>query len=463
MKRSPVGCFLIILAAFVLAIPAVVFSVRASADERLAAQSADLQFHVVGMGDVEVAVTAIGSVEPDQSANLVFSGSGLVAEIFAREGDFVTQGTPVARLDNDSQLIAVEQARLAVELARLRKEDLLSGPDAGEIAVAEANIAAARGAAIALQQVSSPEDLRAAELAVQQAEAALADAEQARRTAQGGQPEQAYQLLEAQIGQASFNAEIARLQLDQLRSGNSAQVGAAYERIDQAQAQFDQLMAGPRQSQIDSADATIAQAEAALERAQLALDDTVLVAPFDGVINSLTIEVGAVVSQALPVGEILDVSPLRVQADVDEIDVRQIVEQMPARITFDALDDAAFAATLERIAVLGENNAGIINYPVVLRLEDVPDARVLTGMTAEASMVVESAQDVLVVPNEYVRLDRRVDQAFVNVVTDDGVLEEIEIVLGLQGDDLSEIVSGLRAGDVIAVDLGGDTIPAFGG
>jgi HlyD family secretion protein len=181
------------------------------------------------------------------------------------------------------------------------------------------------------------------------------------------------------------------------------------------------------------------------------------------VISALTIEVGSVVSQALPVGDILDVSPLRIKANVDEIDVRQIVEQMPARVALDALDDVVFTATLEQIAVLGENNAGIINYPVMIRLEETPDTRVRAGMTAEASMVVESVRGVLVVPNEYVRLDRQDDRAFVNIVTPEGTLAEIEIALGLQGDDFSEVVAGLRAGDVIAVDLGGDLIPAFGG
>jgi HlyD family secretion protein len=463
VKRSPVGCFLIVLLLFVLAIPALAFTMRANEEQAIQAQSADLQFHVIGNGDVEVAITAVGSVEADESASLNFSGAGQVAEIFVQQGAVVTQGTPIARLENETQMIAVQQARLAVELAQLRKDDLLAGPDAGDIAVAEANIEAARGAAIALQQVASADDIRAAELAVEQADAALLAAQEARQTAQAGQPEQAYQLLDARVGQASFNAEIARLQLEQARTGNSAQVGAAYERVDQAEAQLAQLMAGPRQSQIDSADAAIAQAQAALDRAQRSLDDTILVAPFDGVLSSLTIEVGAVVSQALPVGQILDVTPLRVRANVDEIDVREISEQMPATLTFDALEDVEFAATLEEIAVLGVNNAGIINYPVTLRLDDVIDMRVLSGMTAEASMVVESVRGVLVVPNEYVRLDREDDRAFVNIVTSEGTLVEIEIALGLQGDDLSEVVSGLQVGDVIAVDLGGDIIPAFGG
>ena len=84
-------------------------------------------------------------------------------------------------------------------------------------------------------------------------------------------------------------------------------------------------------------------------------------------------------------------------------------------------------------------------------------------MTAEASVVVEEHKDVLVVPNQFIRLDRRNDQAFVNVVKEDGTLEEKEISLGLQGQDTSEVVSGLNSGDVIALDLSGGTFSLFGG
>jgi hypothetical protein len=43
----------------------------------------------------------------------------------------------------------------------------------------------------------------------------------------------------------------------------------------------------------------------------------------------------------------------------------------------------------------------------------------------------------------------------------DGTLEEVEITLGLRGEDASEVVSGLEVGDVIAVDLSGDRFALF--
>jgi HlyD family secretion protein len=462
MKRTNVGCSLIFLAIIVLGVPAFFFAQRAGNAAQTAAASSDLEYYVVQQGDVEVAVSGIGRVESDQRANLSFSGAGTVAEILVTPGTAVSAGTVLARLDNDAQRIAVDQATLAAEAARVRLQDILAGPDAGQIAVAQANVDAARGAYNASFQNASADDIRAAELAYEQALARLAAAEEARRTAPGGQPEQSYQLLEAAIGEASFNAEIARLQVEQVRTGSGAQQGSAFARLEQAQAELEQLMAGPQQAQIDSANIAIAQAEAALERAQSALDDTLLTAPFDGVIGSISIEVGALVTPTLPVGEIYDVEPLRVEVKVDEIDVREISEGMSATVTFDALENVLLPVTIEQIALVGVSENGIISYPVTLRLESA-DPRVRVGMTAEASFVVEAVRGVLIVPNQYVRLDRQDNRAFVEIVNAQGALEEIEVTLGLQGDDFSEVTAGLTLGDALAVDLGGDDINAFGG
>ncbi len=462
MKR-PVGCSLLLLALLMLGLPVLIFGVRARQAEQQAARRAAVELYTVGRGDVDVSVSALGSIAAETTASLSFATAGRIAEVRVQPGDAVAQGELIARLDDRVQQLAYDQALLTLQMAELRKTTLLAGPDEGQIAVAEANIAAARGAYFSLANAVSADDIRAAELAVQQAETALADAQRARATAPGDQPEAAYALLDARVGQASFNVEIARLQLEALRGGSSSQLGAAYARIEQAQAELERLLAGPTQSQIDSADAAIAQAQAAVDRAASALADTLLTAPFDGVITSLTVEVGALAAPGVAVGVIADLQPLRIEVSVDEIDVRQIAEGMSATVSFDALPDVRVSAQVERIALIGVESGGIISYPVVLRLAEDADARVRIGLTAEARLIVESRQDVLVVPNVYIRLDRQRDRAFVNRVAPDGTLEEIEITLGLRGDDVSEVIAGLEAGTVIAVDLGGDRIPAFGG
>jgi HlyD family secretion protein len=452
---------LLVMMLVFLLLPAVVFYSRANQGE-VQTPAAQLQQYVVTRGDVQVNVTAIGRIEADQVARLSFTGAGQVSELAFEAGDYVLAGEVLAQQENTVQQNAVQQAQLALQMAELQKQKLLTGPDEGQIRIAEANLQAAQSAAAGIASAVSPEEILALELAYQQAQGVLDAATQARATAPGDQPEQAYALLDARVGQASFNLEIARLQLEAARTGSPAASGAAYARVTQAERELERLQSGPTQAEIDRADATIEQRRLELEAAERALERTVLTSPFEGYVSTVSTEIGAVTLPGVAALELTDTNPLRLTVQVDEIDIREIREGMPAMVRLDALSGVELDATLERIDLVATNNAGIVSYDVLVRLDET-EPRVRVGMTAEAAVVVESRSDVLVVPNQYIRLDRGRNRAYVNLLNADGTLEEIEVTLGLQGQDSSEIVSGLREGDVVAVDLGGDALGLFGG
>jgi HlyD family secretion protein len=453
---------LFVLLILMVALPVGVFYLRANppAPAEIVRQYQEI---AVVRGDLDVSVTAIGRIEPDQTARVSFIGGGRVRSVPFAVGDVVLVGDVLAEVENEPQQIAYTQAELAVELAEMQKAQLLAGADEGQIRIAQANIDAAQAAAASIAGIVSADEIRALELQVAQADAAVTAAQQARTTAPGDQPQAAYDLLDARIGQASFNAQIARLQLEQARTGASAgQRNAANARVAQAQAELDRLLAGVTPAEIERADALIEQQRISLQQAQTALDRTRITAPFDGVIAAINVSEGGLALPGVPAVELLDLDPLRLTIQVDEIDIRQISEGMPARVRVDALPNVEISATLERIALIGTNAAGIVSYDVLVRL-DGGDPRVRIGMTAEASVVVESRRNVLVAPNAYIRLDRDTGGAFVNVVNADGTLSEVEVTLGLQGQDRSEIVSGVSEETLIAIDLSGDDIPLFGG
>lgn len=452
---------IIVLSIVTLMLPAMFFAVRANRSQRAESPTENLQLYTVVRGDLETTVSAIGQIEPDQATDLSFRATGRLAELNVGLGDAVTQGQVLASLDSAMQQLAVERAQLALDLAQLQKDQLLAGPDAAQIAAAEANITSAQGAANAASGAVSDADIQAAQLAYDAAVQALTDAQTARSTAPGGQPQASYDLLDARIGEASFNAEIARLQLEQLQSGNSSQLGAAYAQVDQAQAALDQLLAGPTDAQIAQADAQIAQAQVTLERAQRQLEQMQLVASFDGTVTAVNAELGAITAPGIPAITLTDMEPFHLSVQVDEIDIGEVTENMPARIQVDALPDLELTGILDRIALVPTNNNGIVNYDAVVQITD-SDSRVRTGMTAEAAFVTGLANDILLVPNQYIRLDRTGQRAFVNLVLADGTLHETEVQLGMQGRDASEITAGLREGDVIAVDLSGDSLSMFG-
>ena len=85
-------------------------------------------------------------------------------------------------------------------------------------------------------------------------------------------------------------------------------------------------------------------------------------------------------------------SPLHLTVQVDEIDVRQISVGLPATVKLDALPDVQLPATVEDVALVPNNDSGIVSYDATIRLES-DNAHVRVGMTADAAMVVESHRE----------------------------------------------------------------------
>lgn len=411
----------------------------------------DVQIHTVGIGDVEFVVSAIGQIEADQVVNLSLLTGGRVAEIFVSQGDFVAKDTPLLRLENETQRLAYEQAVLELQKAELQYAQLLDPVDENALALAQANLDNARAQYNSIANSVTSEDIRAAELTYQNWLQTYNALIALRDSAPGGYGSMAYNMYDAQAGAASFQAEIARLQLEQLRNSVSPQLGAAGARIRQAEAELARLQAGAQPAQIQQQEIVLRQLRERVKRAETAFYRTILIAPFDGVISAQNAEVGMLVAPNVKIMEITDVSPFRVTIQVDELDIRLIQQGMSANITIDALPNVEIPAILESIAPIGQNINGIVSYNVRLALVG-DDPRIRVGMTTEANIIVESRPGVVVVPNAYVRRDRS-NRAFVNIVDGSTIRRDVPITLGLVGQTFSEVVDGLKVGDVIALDI----------
>jgi HlyD family secretion protein len=457
---------LIVLAAIALLLPVVVSVVNANqaVSEQASRQAtiSNLETYTVQPGHAELTVSALGAVEADEVTDLSFTVSGRVESIFVAEGDYVLAGDPILMLENEAEQIAYSQAILNLEIAHHQYEDTAE-VDQDDIRVAEASVQAAWGAYQAVDDLVTEDDIRAAELRYQAAQQALLTAEQARRVA--NIDENGIALLDAQIGEAGFELEIARLELEELRTANQGQLGAAYASVMQAQQSLEQVRSGSDIHDLERARLRIDAELTDLANAEDAFYDTILTAPYDGVVSQLDVEMGQVVTAGTRIAQVTDVEPLHLEAEIDEVDISQVNEGMIASIEIDALDDLQLPGELIEIAPQGENRGGLVNYEVELDFTEThPELR--AGMTAEAFVVIESREDVLVVPNAFIRRDRSdATRGFVSALNADGTLREIEVEMGLRGDDFTEILGGLRQGDQIARDLSGidNTTNLFGG
>jgi HlyD family secretion protein len=407
-------------------------------------------------GDLTLAVSATGSVAAQRTAKLSFETPGLVTEVLITEGQRVLPNQLLARQDDTAFKLAVQQAEANLKAAQLSLEQLKKPPTAQDLAVAEANVKAAKDSYTALLGAVDPNAVNTAQIKYQQAQQAYLDAQQRRRDAGGRykQDSPEFQLALAQEGQASFGVEAARLQLQLVQRGPDTRLlNAAKARITLAESELARLKAGPQQFQIDQTELKIKQAETFLDQAKQQLAATELRAPFAGEITTLTLKVGGLAANTVPGAILTDRSQLNVNINVDEIDVGSVREGQPVTLTFDALPDDTFDGVVTRIAPNANPTTGtVVTYQVEVRLPSNV-GKVKPGMTASASIVVRALQNVVRVPNIFVRLDRRTGQAYVNLVGAESKLVEIPITLGLRTDEYSEVVAGLVEGDVVGISL----------
>ncbi len=142
-------------------------------------------------------VTGIGKIDAESVTDLSFTRVARVAEVMVQPGDEVMSGDVLAVLAHDIEQVAYDRAVLNLQLAELKKQDVIKPVDQSAIEVAEANLKSAQGAYLGVQNAVSPSDLQAAQLRYQQALDLKAQADKARTDADGGQVDQTYQLLDA--------------------------------------------------------------------------------------------------------------------------------------------------------------------------------------------------------------------------------------------------------------------------
>ncbi|MBQ7876067.1 MAG: HlyD family efflux transporter periplasmic adaptor subunit [Clostridia bacterium] len=98
---------------------------------------------------------------------------------------------------------------------------------------------------------------------------------------------------------------------------------------------------------------------------------------------------------------IADTTKMKFTINIDELDVSKISVGQNVSITTDAIENARFTGVIETVSMLGTSSNGVTVYPVVVRIDNPPEA-LLPGMNVNAEIVVESVQNVIAVPADAV-------------------------------------------------------------
>ena len=446
-------------------------------------------------GDLSVTVSASGQVGADERVDLYPPTAGTIASIEVTEGQQVTAGTVIARLDTDPIEVQLAQAEAAYAGAKAQREAAAKSvpgkadKDAAQAAVNTAwsayELANTRyEAAKAGLGAPTPTDIANAQAAVAVAQASYDAAKGAYDsfytnvylpTPEPRDPalETALAALALARDQAAANVATAQQSLAALMaaSNTDAAVAAAKAAKDQAYAAY--LAAKSQQAALakasgitaalNSADQAIDAAEAARALASSTLERAEIVAPRDGVVlfnaaggaaasllggggsaGAKPAE-GSSVSPAAAPFSIVDFDTLMFSAQIDEADIARVEPGMTATIELDGIDDREFVTEVERIdkqSVL--TSTGGTAFTVHFLLKNAED--LLLGMNGSVEVEVDTVISAVTVPVEAL-LEEGTTSFVYRVV--DGKAIYTEVGIGRLTDTRAEMLSGISEGDTV--------------
>ncbi len=232
-------------------------------------------------------------------------------------------------------------------------------------------------------------------------------------------------LFQAQVEQAS--ASMTRLQADRDRA--KVQVEDAQIKLKRARelsarqllpaSELDTAESTARQSEaaLKSAEAQITQARASLHQNQVNLGHTIIKAPIDGIVVSRNVDVGQTVAASMqaPVLFVIakDLAQMQVSAAIDESDIGRIHTGQQVSFKVDAYPDDTFNGTVRQVRLQPVVTQNVVSYTTIISVPN-PTLKLRPGMTATVTVEIARADDVLRLPSAALRF-RPTPELFVSL------------------------------------------------
>ncbi|MGC1308485.1 MAG: efflux RND transporter periplasmic adaptor subunit [Phormidesmis sp.] len=377
--------------------------------------------------ELTVRITASGSVEPVRTVNLSPKSAGVVRELLVEQGDRVTQGQLIARMDNEQLNAQISQNQASVAEAQAQLDDAVEGPSNTDVGQASAAVAAAR-----------------AQLVDAQARGVLSEEELNR----------SQRLYE--------RGAIAQSDLDRAINDNRsaiAGVDQAIARLNEAEQRLIDQQNGNDETDIAQAEARLNRAQAQLQAVQVQLEDTLIRAPFDGIVTQRFASEGAFVTPTATASDVTSAtstaivalaSGLEVVAEVPEADISQIKVGQPVEIQADSFPDEIFEGTVKLIAPEAIERQNVTVFQVRVRLLTGSD-QLRSNMNTTVAFIGDRLENALVVPA--VAIITQAGETGVLVPDEAGQATLEPVVLGSQVGDRIQVIDGLEEGDRVFIDL----------
>ena len=406
---------------------------------RLDAKDAEM-----GIRQAELSVRQSQKSYDDLAANLTVrsGGAGVVQQVLVQRGDLVSPGTPIAEIADTSTLTvtlpfhSADAQRIAAgQSAQVTVAGTLETLAGTVESVSSADLVGAGGALVRQVKirVSNPGALTAANSAT----ASVGD------IACAGSGKFEENLRQTVIAQAS--GEVTEIHVT---AGSGVSSGSALVSLGGTAAQ----------SSLEDLSIALENARLSLQRSQDALENYTITAPISGTVIEKNVKAGDNVNniESGSLAVIYDLSYLKLEMNISELDLSKVAEGQTVDITADAIPGQVFEGKVDRVSINGTTTNGFTTYPATILLADYGGLN--PGMNVSADIIVERMKSVLSIPAAAVQRGDTVLLPLEGCLSPDGSsvvdptkMEERTVTLGGSDGTYVEITSGLNEGDVVLV------------
>ncbi len=383
----------------------------------------------VARTNLTVRIIASGTIRPIKTVNLSPKTAGRLEVLEVEQGDRVQQGQVIARMESRDLQAQLMQAQASLEQARARLAELRNGTRFEELAQARANV-------------------RQGEAQVTQARSRLQLADERAQRNQMLQTEGA----------------IARDRLDEVmneRRSAEAALAQAQANLVQLRERLSQLENGTRSEVLAQVAAQVKESQARVRAIQVQLEDTVIRAPFDGIITQRYADPGAFVTpttsasataSATSTSVVALASGLEVLAKVPEVDIGQIRLNQKVEVIADSYPDQVFEGRVRLIAPEAVVEQNVTSFEVRVDLVTGLD-KLRSGMNVDATFLGQQIQNALVIPTVAIVTEKGETGVYLPGSTDPKKTQFKPVTFGATIGNQTQVLRGLTAGERVYTDL----------
>ena len=347
-------------------------------------------------------IKVTGDIMPLMQVDLFPKVSGYLERIDVRIGDRVKQGQVIAQIDRTDYLHKVREIEAKVAQARAQLTELETGTRA--------------------------EELHQAEEAVKQAQSRFENAKMQRERIE-----------------ALYKREVIS---KKERDNADMEYNVAEAQLASSQQQLKLLREGARQEVREGSQAKLREMEAILEQERTRLQNTKIIAPFQGEISRKYVDAGAFVSPSspsTPLVSLVHTETLKIVANVLEKDISLLKPKMKARIQVESYPGRVFEGRVEKINSALDLATRTLQAEVYISNSD---RSLKPGMFANVEVVLLEKPQTLVVPREAI-LEAGSEMSVFVVEGKQAVRKPI--TLGYEQDRMVEVLKGLNEGDPVVI------------